>query len=63
MGRDPKVTQLPLFDVDDLNDGTDVEVRRKSRPGYRSCVSKSQRDIPPARVPRQQTLRLSQPDE
>ena len=36
MGRDPKLTQLPLFDVDDLNDGSDVEVRRKSRPSFQS---------------------------
>ena len=36
MARNPKVTQLPLFGVDDWDDGSDVEVRRKGRPGFQS---------------------------
>ena len=37
MARDPTVTQLPLFGVDDWDDGgSDVEVRRKGRPGFQS---------------------------
>ena len=36
MARDPNMTQLPLFDVDDWDDGSDVEVRRKGRPGFQS---------------------------
>ena len=36
MAREPKLTQLPLFDVDDWDDGSDVEVKRKGRPGFQS---------------------------